>query len=633
MNLNYNRLTSDEIRQHFNTARNNNLPQEENLNITDHQLPVLPDPGDLGSTDIWNDDLRELYDEEMVEIRNLREQNVCAILLDGTLIYNEDQPEMDIEVAGDVEEDTPMDIESEVVGVVDGYDVGEVVGDVNVIDADDTTINVDGDDVVEVDAINVDDVIDGDVVGDVDGEVEVEAERILDDNNEFILDEDDAFIDNFIDNDIEEEEVATNNQDDAFIDNDNEEEEVATNNQDEMVPPTQIELTTRPKCRHLDVQRTILERLHKNELIDYSSMNENEQKLANVGFSQENIDTVKLLQERKKSSCAEPELFIEYLKWSLQVIIRASTDNIEEAYENAVEHRRKLCELVSAVDKKHGSNYRSRLNLGSFPSKYFQVLCIGNYAPKECMKYVDVLNEINPLTRANKIDFINPCIRMIYNIIPASMMNELNVQQTSENFEEDRNAVLQKMYKRICFIDRSVICSENKNEYLQEISTFCSVMGIPFNYYHLMPTLCIAFQAILSNASQKKAITVMAMGASAIKYIRGTIPVRTSTSCVCDGGGILHTENAWNRKHLGSRYCYPTQLLHCYDQNLQFFYTNIEEFNLFIDYYDDYITTILRRWGGAVGSPQTAAELNDLKAHMTWLYNSAGLRALSTKII
>ena len=32
----------------------------------------------------------------------------------------------------------------------------------------------------------------------------------------------------------------------------------------------------------------------------------------------------------------------------------------------------------------------------------------------------------------------------------------------------------------------------------------------------------------------------------------------------------------------------------------------------------------MRRWGGAVGSPQTAAELNDLKAHMTWLYGGTG---------
>ena len=50
-------------------------------------------------------------------------------------------------------------------------------------------------------------------------------------------------------------------------------------------------------------------------------------------------------------------------------------------------------------------------------------------------------------------------------------------------------------------------------------------MGIPHNYYHLIAALSIAFQAILSTASHRKAITIIAMGALAIKYSRETLPV------------------------------------------------------------------------------------------------------------
>lgn len=51
------------------------------------------------------------------------------------------------------------------------------------------------------------------------------------------------------------------------------------------------------------MEQTIAERSHKNEFIppNHSTMSDNEQMLANVGFSQENIARVRKLYEEKKS--------------------------------------------------------------------------------------------------------------------------------------------------------------------------------------------------------------------------------------------------------------------------------------------------------------------------------------------
>lgn len=97
----------------------------------------------------------------------------------------------------------------------------------------------------------------------------------------------------------------------------------------------------------------------------------------------------------------------------------------------------------------------------------------GNYATNKCMKFNDTLHEFDPLTRANKVDTKNPYVRMVYSMVSNSILDGRIAQRIAQVegdeaqallqklLEEDKDKVLRKIPKQVCFIDRSIICSKN----------------------------------------------------------------------------------------------------------------------------------------------------------------------------
>ena len=105
--------------------------------------------------------------------------------------------------------------------------------------------------------------------------------------------------------------------DDSYIDmhrEDGKSAEAAANNNDETTQHTAIKIKPRKKCRFVAVEKIIRERSHMNEFIDpnlNTARSDNEQKLANVGFSQENIARVRELDAEKKSSNTKNRIIFE----------------------------------------------------------------------------------------------------------------------------------------------------------------------------------------------------------------------------------------------------------------------------------------------------------------------------------